>query len=111
MAPDPNSHLETFLNAVRAAAPSHHVLIDARAEALRHDPMQLLIDLEQRAVLPRHRLHQYWADTFGVAAINPTAVAISADGYEQLPVDIARRVQAIVISTIGDTSTVAMADP
>ncbi len=104
-------NIEKFLEAVRAAAPGMVGLINSRAAVYPGQPMPLLADLVQRSVLPRGRLHQMWADTLGVASVSPTTIAISTDSYEQLPLDIARLVNAIVLSSVGDTATVAMADP
>lgn len=103
--------LEQFLDSLRRAAPEAVGLINTRAASVGPDPMKLLADLAQRAVLPKARLYQLWADTLGVASMNPTATAILAEGYDQLPIDVARQVEGIVISAMADTATVALADP
>jgi len=105
------SNLETFLENLRRITPAQSTVIDARANLFKDDPMRLLKDLLERSVLPKTRLFQLWADVLGVAYVNPTTVAIPTDGFEQLPVDIARRVGAIVLNSLGDTVTVAMGDP
>ena len=105
------SSVETFLESLRRLVPAQTQLIDARAALHKEEPMRLLKDLMERSVLPKARLCQLWADTLGVAYVNPTTVAIPTDGFEQLPVDIARRVGAIVLNSLGDTVTVALADP
>jgi type II secretory ATPase GspE/PulE/Tfp pilus assembly ATPase PilB-like protein len=105
------SNVDTFLESLRKQVPTQATVIDARANLSKDDPMRLLKDLLERAVLPKARLFQMWADTLGVAYVNPTTVAIPTDGYEQLPVDIARRAGAIVLSALGDTVTIAMGDP
>ncbi len=102
---------EVFLDAVRRAAPEHVQFVNARADLLKDDPMRLLKELMERPVLEKARLCQLWADSLGVAYVSPTTVAIRTDSYEQLPLDIARRVVAIVLNTLGDGATVAMADP
>ena len=104
-------NVETFLETLRKQVPAQATVIDARANQAKDDPMRLLKELLERAVLPKARLFQLWADTLGVAYVNPTTVAIPTDGYEQLPVDIARRAGAIVLSALGDTVTIAMGDP
>jgi len=104
-------NFETFLNSLRKAAPEQLPLIEAKAELLKGEPLRLMAELVERQVLPKSRLYQLWADSLDVAYVNPLTVAIPADGYEQLPVDIARRVMAIVLSSLGDAATVAMADP
>jgi type IV pilus assembly protein PilB len=103
--------VETFIDSVRRNAPAQEQLINTRADLLRGEPMRLLKDLMERAVLPKGRLCQLWADSLGVAYVNPMNVAIPTDGYEQLPVDIARQAGAIVLNSLSNTVTVAMADP
>ncbi len=105
------SHVEQFLESVRRQAPAQLQLIDSRANLLKTEPMRLLSDLMERGVLPKSRLCQLWADSLGVAYVNPTAVAVPTDGFEQLPVDIARRVGAVALNSMGDGVTVAMGDP
>jgi type IV pilus assembly protein PilB len=105
------SNIDAFLNNLRTQVPTQVTVIDARATLFKDEPMRLLKDLLERSVLPKARLFQLWADTLGVAYVNPTTVAIPTDGFEQLPVDIARRVGAIVLNSLGDTVTVAMGDP
>jgi len=105
------SNVDEFLGLVRAAAPEQAPLIASRAELLRSEPARLLNDLIEKQVLEKARLNQLWADSLGVAYVNPTTVAIPTDATEQLPVDIARRTMAIVLSWLGDTATVGMAEP
>lgn len=103
--------VDTFIESVRHAAPDRAQLVDSRASLLKTDPMRLLADLAEREILDRTRLSQLWADSLGVAYVNPTSVAVPTDAFEQLPVDIARRVTAIVLNSLGDSASVAMADP
>jgi type IV pilus assembly protein PilB len=105
------NQVEEFLESVRRNAPAQKQLIDARAGLLQADPPRLFNDLIERTVLPKGRLCQLWADSLGVAYVNPMNIAIPTDGYEQLPVDIARRATAVVLNSLGDSVTVAMADP
>jgi type II secretory ATPase GspE/PulE/Tfp pilus assembly ATPase PilB-like protein len=105
------SNVDEFLDLLRNEAPAQAQLIDLRAGLLKGDPLRLLNDLVERQVLDKNRLYQLWADTLGVAYVNPTTVAVPTDAFEQLPVDIARRVGAVVLNSLGDTATVAMADP
>ena len=105
------SHVEEFLEAVRQNAPAQKHVIDSRAVLLRDEPLRLLKDLVERAVLPKGRLYQLWADSLGVAYVNPLNVVVPSDGFEQLPEDIARRVIAVVLNSLDNAVTVAMADP
>ncbi|MDI1320068.1 MAG: GspE/PulE family protein, partial [bacterium] len=85
--------------------------IEASAALAKGDPILLIKELAERSVLHKARLSRLWADTIGVAYVNPTTVEIPTDGFEQLPVDIARQAGAIVLNTLGDGVTVGMADP
>ncbi len=105
------SNVEVFLESLRLACPAQVSLIDSRAAVLKDEPMRLLKDLLERSVLPKGKLFKLWADSLGVAYVNPTSVAIPTDGFEQLPVEIARQVGAIVLNSLGENATVAMADP
>lgn len=105
------SNVDRFLALVREAAPTRTQTIDSRAALLRDDPMRLLNDCVERQVLEKTRLYQLWADSLGVAYVCPATVEIPTDAAEQLPVDIARRVIAIVLNSLADTATVAVADP
>jgi type IV pilus assembly protein PilB len=105
------SNVPEFLASVRLQVPAQTQLINARAELLQDDPMRLLKDLMDKSILPKARLCQLWADSLGVAYVSPMTVAIPTDSYEQLPVEVARRAQAIALNSIGDTVTVAMVEP
>ncbi|MCF7688995.1 MAG: GspE/PulE family protein [Cephaloticoccus sp.] len=105
------SAFENFIALLRKDAPTHVELIDTRLELFRSEPGVFFKDMIERGVLPKARICQLWADSQGVAYANPMSVAISTDEFEQLPVEIARRVVAIVLNTIGDSATVAMVEP
>jgi len=105
------SQVETFIASVRKQVPAQAELINSRAELLQQDPPQLIRDLAERGVLPKDRLCVLWAESLGMAYVNPLEVAIPIDDLEQLPVDIARRASAVVLYCVDQTATVAMADP
>ena len=105
------NHIATFLEAVRKQAPAQAGHIEASAGVAKDDPVRLIRELTERSVLHKARLSRLWADALGVAYVNPTTVEIPTDGFEQLPVDIARQVEAVVLNSLGDSVTVAMADP
>ncbi len=105
------SNMEKFLGSMLKLLPEQEHLISSRAEALKNQPMQLLKELLERSILTKARIYQLWADSLGVAYVNPMSVAIPTDEYEQLPVEIARRTEAVALHTLGNTVTVAMADP
>jgi len=105
------NRIETFLEALRKLVPAQRAHIEASAAAAKDDPIRLIKELAERSVLHKARLSRLWADTLGVAYVNPTTVEIPTDGFEQLPIDIARQVEAVVLNTLGDSVTVGMADP
>ena len=65
------SNHDVFLESVRKLLPEQAHLIDARAKILRDDPMGLLKDLMERSVMTKGRICQLWADSLGVAYVNP----------------------------------------
>jgi len=105
------NQIATFLETVRKQAPAQAAQIEAGAAAAKDDPIRLIRELAERSVLHKARLSRLWADALGVAYVNPTTVEIPTDGFEQLPVDIARQVEAVVLNSLGDSVTVGMADP
>ena len=105
------SNFDKFLESVRALVPEQTALIDAQVHLHKAEPMRLLKELMERSVLAKGRICQLWADSLGVAYVNPMSVAVPTDQFEQLPVDIARRVEAVALNSLGNTVTVAMADP
>lgn len=105
------SNLEEFIASVRRLLPEQATLIDTRAELLKEDPMRLVRELMDRSTLTKESICQLWADSLGKAYVNPLRLAIPTGPTEQLPVEIARRAQAIALNSLGDTVTVAMADP
>lgn len=105
------SKVDEFLDAVRRQAPAQAPFIEASAALARDNPIRLIKELADRSVLHKARLSRLWADTIGMAYVNPTTVEIPTDGFAQLPVDIARQANAIVLNSLGDSVTVGMADP
>ena len=105
------SNFDKFLESVRLLVPEQTALIDAQVHLHKEEPMRLLKELMERSVLAKGRICQLWADSLGVAYVNPMSVAVPTDQFEQLPVDIARRVEAVALNSLGNTVTVAMADP
>lgn len=103
--------VDAFLDSVRRLVPAQAPFIEASAAVAREDPLRLIKELADRSVLHKARLSRLWADAIGMAYVNPTTVEIPADGFAQLPVDIARQANAIVLNSLGDSVTVGMADP
>ena len=90
------NNLDTFVAAMQRLLPEQAHLVSSRAEALKTEPMRLLKEFFDRSMLTKARICQLWADSLGVAYVNPMSVAIPTDEYEQLPVDIARDRKSVV---------------
>jgi type IV pilus assembly protein PilB len=100
-----------FLATVRQLLPAQKALIDSLAELHGAEPVKLMKELVDRSLLPHSRICQLWADSLGVAYVNPFNVELPSDEGLQLPADVARRAHAIVLNALGDAATVAMVDP
>ncbi len=103
--------LEQFLAAVRRLLPGHAAWLDQLAERHREQPLNILREIGNRSLLSHARLCQLWADSLGVAYVNPFNVELPADPAHQLPGAIARQAGAVVLSTAADGATVGFSDP
>jgi type IV pilus assembly protein PilB len=100
-----------FVGLLRSLLPEQRKLVDSLAELHADDPARIIKELADRAVIGHARACQLWADALGVAYVNPFNVELPNDAANQLSLEVARRAQAIVLNTLADTATVAMADP
>lgn len=100
-----------FLEGLRRLVPEQRHLIDQLAEQHADDPFPLMQALVERAILSHARVCQLWADCLGVAHVNPFNVELPVGEGAQLPVDIARRARAVVLTTLPTAATVAMVEP
>lgn len=102
---------EKFVDCLAQLVPQHRRLIEQTAEQHGGDPFALMKVMVERMILSHPRLCQLWADCLGVAYVNPFNVELPIGEGVQLPADVARRARALVLSSLNDTATVALADP
>lgn len=102
---------EQFHALLRQVLPEQRKLIDTLAEQHAAQPFELMRQLSERGLLPLPRLCQLWADSLGVAYVNPFNVELPTGAGVQLPADVARRAQAIVLNSLDEAATVAFSDP
>lgn len=105
------SPLAKFQATLHRLMPEQRKLVETLLEAHGSDPGRLIKELADRSLLTHTRACQLWADALGVAYVNPFNIELPSNRENQLPADVARRAVAIVLNTLGDTATVAMADP
>ena len=70
--------------------------------------VQAVID---EKILPKDDAARFWADSIGVAYVDPFASIITDEAVQKIPVEIARKTMVIGLYEINDVLTVAMADP
>jgi type II secretory ATPase GspE/PulE/Tfp pilus assembly ATPase PilB-like protein len=105
------SPFEQFLSAVRKLAPEHSSLLDRLAFTHQDEPLRALLELGQKNLMSHVRLSQLWADSLGVAYVNPFNVELPTDPSIQLASSVARQARALVLTCVGDSATVGMATP
>lgn len=105
------SALDQFVDSARRLLPAQAAWVEGLAERHRAAPLVVLRELGARSLLSHQRLCQLWADSLGVAYVNPFNVELPADATLQLPAAIARQAGAVVLSAAADGATVGMTDP
>lgn len=100
-----------FVEALRKLLPEQRRLLDQLAEHNADAPFALMTALTERGLLSHLRLCQLWADSLGVAHVNPFNVELPVGEGAQLAPDIARRAQAVVLNSLPTAATVAMVEP
>jgi type IV pilus assembly protein PilB len=105
------SALERFLDSLRPLLPGRSALLDRLAADHAAEPLRLLRELGALGLISHNRLCQLWADSLGVAYVNPFNVELPVDPTVQLPPETARQAGALVLTTVGDGATVGMARP
>jgi type IV pilus assembly protein PilB len=74
-------------------------------------PLDLLERLVASGQLQKDEAGTLWSRRLGVAYVNPFDLAITEEAVELLPAEIAEKAQALPVYRIGQTLSVAMADP
>ncbi len=105
------SAFSEFLNQLRLILPEYRAWLDNLAEKHDGDHLAVIAAIKDRMILPHARLCQLWGDSLGVAYVNPFNVELPNDQAHQLPAEIVRAAQAIVLNYIDGTATVAMTNP
>jgi type IV pilus assembly protein PilB len=100
-----------FIEALRKTVPEQRRLIDQIAEQNPGEPFVVMKAMVDRALVSHPRLCQMWADSLGVAHVNPFNVELPVGEGAQLPPDIARRARAVVLNSLPTAATVAMVEP
>jgi type IV pilus assembly protein PilB len=72
------------------------------------DHLQALIDLK---LLPKEEATRQWANSLGIAYVDVLASTVTDEAVAALPVEIAKKAQAIGLYVIDGTLTVALATP
>ncbi len=72
------------------------------------DLVQAVID---EKILPKEDACRHWADSLGVAYVDPFASIITDEAVQKIPAEIARKTRVIGLYEINDVLTVAMAEP
>jgi type II secretory ATPase GspE/PulE/Tfp pilus assembly ATPase PilB-like protein len=108
-APEPNN--VRFLEALRALPHfSDHEELDRLVE-LHGMGLGLVQSLIDARLLSRDVACRTWADTLGVAYVDPFASISTEEAIAALPIEIARKAIAVGLYEIAGVLTLAMADP
>lgn len=100
-----------FLTSVRQR-PDFDYQQELAALSLRHGPgIELVQALIDEKLLPKEDACKLWADSIGVAYVDPFASVITDEAVERIPVEIARKTRAIGLYLVHGVITVAMATP
>jgi type IV pilus assembly protein PilB len=105
------SALDTFLADLKRLLPTHAALLDQWHERHQSAPLEILRLLSERQFISHGRLCQLWADSMGVAYVNPLNIELPVDASVQLPAAVARRIGALVLTSAAGGVTVGMTDP
>ncbi len=103
--------IERFIAAIRPNLPGQGPLLEQLALQHADDPLRLLREIGSRSLLSHVRLCQLWAESLGVTYVNPFNIELPTDATVQLPADIARKANALVLTAVAGSATVGMAEP
>ena len=101
---------DRFIEQLRLNLPENAKLIEMLAAQHPGDAFRVMRVLVERSLMPHIRLCHIWADCLGYAYVNPFNVELPS-GDCQVPADVARKAQAIVLNFLEEAATVAMVDP
>ena len=75
------------------------------------DTIDLLVATIDQKLLTREEACRIWSDVIGFAYVDPFASVITEEAVGKLPIEVARKAMALGLYLLGDTLTVAMANP
>jgi type IV pilus assembly protein PilB len=100
-----------FLNSIQAR-PNFDYGPELAALTSRHgEGPELLQAIIDDKILTKDDACKHWADSLGVAYVDPFASIITDEAVERIPVEIAKKTTAIGLYVISGVLTVAMASP
>ena len=73
--------------------------------------LSFLEEIIEKEYMSKDRSCRMWADTLGVAYVNPLIAVVTADAVQRIPFEIATKARAIGLYVINNVLTVAMAHP
>lgn len=106
-----NPRSSQFLQSVRRR-PNFDYIQELAVLAERHGgSVDLLQAIITQKILPKEDACKLWADSLGVAYVDPFASVITDEAIEKIPLEIARKTKAIGLYLLNGVLTVAMASP
>jgi type IV pilus assembly protein PilB len=75
------------------------------------DTIDLLVATIDEKLLVREEACRLWSDVIGFAYVDPFASVITEEAIGKLPIEVAKKTKALGLYLLGDTLTVAMANP
>lgn len=75
------------------------------------DHSGLLEEILDKGYCDRELIGELWAQSLGVAFVNPMSITINCEETKNIPIDMAKRILAIGLYQIDDCITMAMNDP
>ncbi|HTB80633.1 MAG TPA: GspE/PulE family protein [Opitutaceae bacterium] len=73
--------------------------------------LELLHGVIDQKLLPKDDACRYWADSLGVAYVDPFASVVTDEALSKLPEEIAKKTHALPLYVLGEGLTVAIATP
>ncbi|QYM77667.1 GspE/PulE family protein [Horticoccus luteus] len=107
----PNPKSKRFVDEVRKLRDFDSPQELARLVEIHGLTPQLVDALIEQRLLQKDEACRVWANTLGLAYVDPFASLITDEAIEKIPQEIARKTQAIGLYVLNGVLTVAMADP
>ena len=106
-----NPRSSQFLESVRRR-PDFDFVQELATLVERHGvSLELLQTLIDERILPKDDACKLWADSLGVAYVDPFTSVITDEAVEKIPVEIAKKTKAVGLYVLNGVLTVAMANP